>query len=203
MIKLLLVILTLITTNKKAYGFFELIRAKEKIAESTLLLDSIADLGNEVSDSKELELLKQLSKELKDTRRFIGDMDSLSAETQAVLMPYIRRDKDLSDRINHITNYLRRAKRLRKKMAKLYGIVHPSAIVALEQKETNEKLASLTSHIKEQDALRQSSTFYKAKLEALRKKQEKEFERREFETINKHAKANGTSFFKPYRIKVN
>ena len=201
-IKIGIIIFTLFF-SLKSFGFLEVIRVKEKIAEAVLLLNTFSELGNElIEDEKNsLKALEDISKDLKKTLQFYSEINYLSDEAKTILYPRIKEGETLENKIKRARDRIRKAKKLFSYAKKLYGIVHPSAITALEQKETNNYLKDINLLLKEKEILQEREKLYRVRSEILRRKKEQEIQDREFKIIASHSKKNGTHFFRPYRVK--
>lgn len=177
----------------------ELIEAKKKVEGALVSLNSFTDaLGELGGTGVETEYLAY-EKELKEFQRTLDEYERLGLDVKNFTKHRAYDSSSLSGQIKFFKNYIKRAKRIFKKLGSLTK--SPEAITAEEQIETNRTLRALLEDNQTRELRRLRKEIAGQKILLERRKKEREFINEQYAYINRHSKRKGFGVFHPFRNK--
>ena len=109
-----LVFMMLFFIKTSAFGFIDaFFKPVEKMADKALILDSLADLLNEIQGNQSLENeLRLLSQDITDLEKEAKDYKAFSRDTKDLLSPSLGSLHALHQKIRYSTNYIKKSQKL-------------------------------------------------------------------------------------------
>ena len=176
----------------------ELIEAKKKVEGAFASFNSFTDAVDELGELSGVETeYLAYEEELREFQRTLDEYERLGLDVKNFTELRAYDPSSLRGQINFFKNYIRRAKKILKRLNSLTK--SPEAITAEEQIETNKTLRALLQDNQTRELRKLRKEIAKQKLLLERRKKEREFINEQYAYINRHSKKKGFGVFHPFR----